>query len=117
MREALQASGVDVTRGDVAAELTQRSGPVPPSSDEGLDLVMDEALPLPLPTILGELPLTPWPISRTSSGAKRRVEAACRHFLSIGKVSDSADDAFLDALTREASTRDDHTSARPSVTV
>ena len=70
-----------------------------------------------LPTIPASFPWTPWPISRILS-VEAEVEAACRHFLSIGKVSDSADvDAFLDALTRRASTRDDHTSARPSVTV
>ena len=102
MREALQASGVDVTRGDVAAELDAALRSRAPSADEGLDLVMDEALP-PAPSYdPGELPLDAMADLEDLERREAEVEAACRHFLSIGKVSDSADvDAFLDALTRE----------------
>ncbi|MEC8265984.1 MAG: hypothetical protein VXZ95_00660 [Candidatus Thermoplasmatota archaeon] len=102
MREALQASGVDVTRGDVAAELDAALRSRAPSSDEGLDLVMDEALPSAPSYDPGELPLDAMADLEDLERREAEVEAACRHFLSIGKVSDSADvDAFLDALTRE----------------
>ena len=102
MREALQASGVDVTRGDVAAELDAALRSRAPSADEGLDLVMDEALP-PAPSYdPGELSLDAMADLEDLERREAEVEAACRHFLSIGKVSDSADvEAFLDALTRE----------------
>lgn len=102
MREALQASGLDVTRGDVAAELDAALRSRAPSAEEGLDLVMDEEVP-PAPSYdPGELPLDAMADLEDLERREAEVEAACRHFLSIGKVSDSADvEAFLDALTRE----------------
>lgn len=102
MREALQASGLDVTRGDVAAELDAALRSRAPSAEEGLDLVMDEEV-APAPSYdPGELPLDAMADLEDLERREAEVEAACRHFLSIGKVSDSADvEAFLDALTRE----------------
>ena len=102
MREALQASGLDVTRGDVAAELDAALRSRAPSAEEGLDLVMDEEV-APAPSYdPGELPLDAMADLEDLDRREAEVEAACRHFLSIGKVSDSADvEAFLDALTRE----------------
>ncbi|MGB0726785.1 MAG: hypothetical protein ACPGR0_00605 [Candidatus Poseidoniaceae archaeon] len=102
MREALQASGLDVTRGDVAAELDAALRSRAPSAEEGLDLVMDEEM-APAPSYdPGELPLDAMADLEDLERREAEVEAACRHFLSIGKVSDSADvEAFLDALTRE----------------
>jgi hypothetical protein len=102
MREALQASGLDVTRGDVAAELDAALRSRAPSAEEGLDLMMDEEVP-PAPSYdPGELPLDAMADLEDLERREAEVEAACRHFLSIGKVSDSADvEAFLDALTRE----------------
>ena len=102
MREALQASGLDVTRGDVAAELDAALRSRAPSAEEGLDLVMDEEV-APTPSYdPGELPLDAMADLEDLERREAEVEAACRHFLSIGKVSDSADvEAFLDALTRE----------------
>ena len=102
MREALQASGLDVTRGDVAAELDAALRSRAPSAEDGLDLVMDEEV-APAPSYdPGELPLDAMADLEDLERREAEVEAACRHFLSIGKVSDSADvEAFLDALTRE----------------
>tara|TARA_B100000925_G_scaffold174964_1_gene131891 strand:+ start:2005 stop:3792 length:1788 start_codon:yes stop_codon:yes gene_type:complete len=100
MREALQASGVDVTRGDVSAELDAALRSRAPPSD-GLDLDMEEGTDVPTYDP-GELPLDAMADIEDLERREAEIEAACRHFLSIGKVSDSADvEAFLDALTRE----------------
>ena len=101
MREALQASGVEVTRGDVSAELDAAlRSRAPPA--EGLDLDMEEET-ISIPTFdPGDLPLDAMADLEDLERREAEIEAACRHFLSIGKVSDSADvEAFLDALTRE----------------
>lgn len=102
MREALQASGLDVTRGDVAAELDAALRSRAPSADEGLDLVM-EAGPAPVGAYEpGDLPLDALADVQDLERREAEIEAACRHFLSIGQVSDAADvEAFLDALSGE----------------
>ena len=100
MREALQASGVDVTRGDVSAELDAALRSRAPPAD-GLDLDMEEGTAAPAYDP-GDLPLDAMADIEDLERREAEIEAACRHFLSIGKISDSADvEAFLDALTRE----------------
>ena len=102
MREALQASGVDVTRGDVSAELDAALRSRAPQTDEGLDLVMEEEVAPPPAYEPGDLPLDAMADLEDLERREAEIEAACRHFLSIGKVSDNEDvEAFLDALGKE----------------
>ena len=103
MREALQASGVDVTRGDVAAELDAALRSRAATPDEGLDLVMDVEENDPYAAFEpGDLPLDAMADLEDLERRDAEVEAACRHFLSIGHVSDTADvEAFLDSLSKE----------------
>ena len=102
MREALQASGVDVTRGDVAAELDAALRSRAATPDEALDLVM-EVEETPIPAFEpGDLPLDAMADLEDLERRDAEVEAACRHFLSIGQVNDAADvEAFLDSLSKE----------------
>lgn len=102
MREALQASGLEVTRGDVAAELDAALRSRAPLSEEGLDLVMEPDAPVPESYDPGELPLDALADVQDLERREAEIEAACRHFLSIGQVDDIADvEAFLDSLRGE----------------
>jgi len=97
LRMTLQSQGVDVTRGDVAAELD--------------DALREFAVS---PPALEELPPEPMPEEPTALTLDERadlddldrrtaeVEASCRHYLSIGSIHDTADvDAFLDHLVQQ----------------
>ena len=97
LRMTLQSQGVDVTRGDVAAELDDalREFAVSPAA-------LEELAPEPMPEEPTALTLDERADLDDLERRTAEVEASCRHYLSIGSIHDNADvDAFLDHLVQQ----------------
>lgn len=97
LRLSLQSQGVDVTRGDVAAELDDAL------REHATSPVLRDDIPAePMPELPTDLTLDERADLEDLERRAAEVEASCRHFLSIGSINDHEDvEAFLNHLVQQ----------------